>query len=74
MCGELDCRDGIPTALAKNRYRTETEAIDATVRIYAAAISRISRVLAGVRVLVHPVAPPASPERMGNFLFLYDAF
>lgn len=71
VCGELDCRDGIPTALAKNRYRTETEAIDATVRIYAAAISRISRVLAGVRVLVHPVAPPASPERMGNlFIFI----
>ena len=35
VCGEIDCREGLPGAIAKKKYADMQTAVDATVAIYA---------------------------------------
>ena len=59
--GEIDCREGLLTAVAKAKYDSLTEAITALLDIYQAEWERLTR--DGHSVWVHPVQPVLDATR-----------
>eukprot|EP00698_Gefionella_okellyi_P000323 TRINITY_DN10270_c0_g2_i3.p1 TRINITY_DN10270_c0_g2~~TRINITY_DN10270_c0_g2_i3.p1 ORF type:complete len:303 (-),score=58.49 TRINITY_DN10270_c0_g2_i3:692-1600(-) len=60
-CGELDCREGIPTALRKQKYTSLEEAVHSTVQVYASGLLRLAE-LYQVKFYVHPVPPAINAQ------------
>ena len=57
MPGEIDCREGMVSAVRKGRYASLKECIENVVSIYIDALDRIRVERECALVFVHPVAP-----------------
>ena len=61
VCGEIDCREGLPGAVEKKKYPTMAAAVDATVQAYVQAIDALAATYK-VDVKVLTVMPPCNPK------------
>ncbi|XP_062521933.1 uncharacterized protein LOC134196728 isoform X2 [Corticium candelabrum] len=66
--GEIDCRDGLTTAVAMCKYETLEEAIAAVINIYVVALKEL-RIKQKLKVFVHPVVPVLAATRSVVLLF-----
>lgn len=58
--GEIDCREGVGSAVRKGKYRDLDSAVAATVDVYVDALCRMSTKR---QILVLPVNPPAAAHK-----------
>lgn len=75
VCGEIDTREGIQTAISKKYYASLEEAVTSTVRTYVEGIELLSA-KHDLRFWIHPVTPPVNPKCMTSsswFFVIYDA-
>ena len=42
MCGEIDCREGLPGAVVKKKYACMSEAVEATAAVYVSALETLA--------------------------------
>ena len=61
VCGEIDCREGLPGAVEKKKYPTMAAAVDATVQAYVKAIDALAATYK-VDIKVLTVMPPCNPK------------
>ena len=61
VCGEIDCREGLPNALAKNKYESIQQAVAATVEHYIAGLKRLET-KHSIQFLVLSITPPTNPQ------------
>mmetsp|Transcript_5538 Transcript_5538/g.9262 ORF Transcript_5538/g.9262 Transcript_5538/m.9262 type:complete len:141 (+) Transcript_5538:136-558(+) len=60
--GEIDCREGILTAVAQNKYQDLDQGIDASVSIYVEMLEE-QTLSKNLITFVHPIVPVLDPTR-----------
>ena len=66
ICGEIDCREGIPRAMAKKIYATLEQAVKETVKLYVQGLQALHEQY-GLQFWIHPVTPPINPKCTGKY-------
>ena len=61
LFGEIDCREGLLTAVEKCKYDSMEEGIATTVDIYLGVLRRLLK--RGMELFVHPVPPVLNETR-----------
>ncbi|EKX47573.1 hypothetical protein GUITHDRAFT_106561 [Guillardia theta CCMP2712] len=61
VCGEIDCREGIPGAVMKRKYESMQKAVEETVQIFDKAVKYLSKRFS-VKMFVLSVCPPSNPQ------------
>jgi len=60
--GEIDCREGILTAVAQNKYQDLEQGIRKSVSIYVKKLEELA-ITRHFRIFVHPIVPVLDPTR-----------